>query len=107
VKERFAHLFRTRFLRPVIALIRKGISPHTVALSLAVGAMLGLFPVPGTTTLLCTSTFIIFRLNFPAMQIMNWVVWPLQVALMIPYFKLGSYRFFPWGSCCIGDPFPF
>ena len=60
---------------------------------MAFGITLGLFPVVGTTTLLCIMAAILLRLNPVTIQIFNWLVYPLQILLLIPFFKLGDYLF--------------
>ena len=60
------------------------------ALILALGLALGTFPAPGCPTLLCLLAAAALRLNLPALQIVNHLSSPLQIALLIPYSRLGS-----------------
>ncbi len=62
-------------------------------MSLALGVALGVFPVLGTTTALCALAALILRLNLPAIQIVNYFVYPLQIALLIPFFRMGEKLF--------------
>ena len=78
------------FVEPLLRLLRQGLSPEKLALSIAVGIALGVFPVLGTTTLLCALAAILFRLNVPAMQLVNYLVFSLQLALLIPFIRLGE-----------------
>ena len=57
------------------------------------GITLGTFPVLGSTTALCAIAALAFRLNLPAIQIVNYFVYPLQIALLIPFFRLGEKLF--------------
>jgi uncharacterized protein (DUF2062 family) len=75
---------------PVVALLKEGISPERLALSLAVGAALGLFPIVGATTLLCLLAGVMFRLNHPALQLVNYAVYPLQVSLILAFVRMGE-----------------
>ena len=84
---------RRRIVRPVIDLLIQGITPEKVALSLVVGLMLGIFPVLGSTTLLCTLAALVFRLNLPAIQLVNYLVYPLQLAFVVPFMRLGARIF--------------
>lgn len=86
-------LFRRRIARPVIELLSQGVTPEKMALSLALGLALGVFPVLGTTTGLCALAALILRLNLPAIQIVNYLVYPLQIALLIPFFRMGEKLF--------------
>ena len=78
---------------PIITLLKQGITPKKIALGLAFGMVIGIFPVIGSTTILCTVAAIIFRLNLPAVQLFNWLVYPLQVLLLIPFFHFGDFLF--------------
>src|SRR5271156_2028635 len=89
-KESF---FRRRIARPIVELLRQGVTPEKMALSLALGLTLGVFPVLGTTTALCALVAFIWRLNLPAIQIVNYFVYPLQIALLIPFFRAGEILF--------------
>ena len=82
---------RRRLVDPVIALLKQGLAPETVALSLALGATLGLFPVLGATTALCVAAGVTLRLNHPALQIANYAVSPLQLPLVLVFVRLGEW----------------
>lgn len=82
-----------RLVRPVIELLRQGETPEKIALSIVFGVVLGVFPVLGATTALCAIAALVFRLNLPAIQLVNYFVYPLQIALLIPFFRLGEKLF--------------
>jgi uncharacterized protein (DUF2062 family) len=82
-----------RLIRPIVQLLTQGITPERIALSLAFGFMLGIFPVLGTTSLLCLAAAMLFRLNLPAVQLVNVLVNPLWFALLIPFIRLGERLF--------------
>jgi uncharacterized protein (DUF2062 family) len=82
-----------RLVRPILQLLTQGITPEKIALSLAFGIMLGVFPVLGTTTLLCLIAALVFRLNLAAVQLVNFLVYPLWFALLIPFIRLGERLF--------------
>jgi uncharacterized protein (DUF2062 family) len=85
--------FYRKFVVPIIDLLRQGITPEKIALSLAFGICLGVFPVLGSTTILCALAAILFRLNLPAIQLVNYFVYPLQLALLIPFMRFGEDLF--------------
>jgi len=80
-----------RFMRPVIELLTQGITPEKIALSLALGLALGIFPVLGSTTLLCALAAIVLRLNLPAIQLVNYFAYPLQLAFLVPFIRMGKF----------------
>ena len=81
------------WLRPCVQLLRQGVSPEKIVLMIALGMILGVTPVLGSTMLLCTFAAIVFRLNLPAIQLVNGVVYPLQFILLIPFYRLGAWMF--------------
>jgi uncharacterized protein (DUF2062 family) len=80
----------------------ENLSPESLALMLAVGLVLGTFPVFGCPTILCALAALALRLNVPALQVVNQLSSPLQVALLVPLARLGAHIVpVPAGS---GDP---
>ncbi len=75
------------------SMLKDGMSIHKIALCLAIGATLGVFPVLGITTLLCAIAALVLRLNLPAIQMVNYLVYPVQLALMAPFYSVGSWLF--------------
>jgi len=90
MKQSFSY---RKLLLPIVDLLRQGITPEKIALSLAIGICLGVFPVIGSTTILCTLAAIVFRLNLPAIQLVNYFVYPLQLALLTPFIRFGEVLF--------------
>ncbi|MBZ5667985.1 MAG: DUF2062 domain-containing protein [Acidobacteriia bacterium] len=84
---------QTRLVRPILHLLTQGITPEKIALSLSFGIMLGVFPVLGTTTLLCLIAALAFRLNLAAVQLVNFLVYPLWFALLVPFVRVGERLF--------------
>ena len=77
----------------IISFLRQGLTPRDIALALALGVVLGTFPVIGATSLLCVAASVVFRLNLLTLQSVNWAVSPLQLLLLLPFFRLGSAIF--------------
>ncbi len=82
-----------RGVLPILALLRMGATPRRLAWSIAVGLLIGLNPIIGTTTIMCLAAAGCFRLNVVASQIANHAMFPLELALVIPFIKLGSRVF--------------
>jgi hypothetical protein len=83
-------LLRRRIAGPLLLLLKEGLTPETLALSLALGGTLGLFPVVGATTALCVAAGVALRLNHPALQLANFAVYPLQLPLVLAFVRLGE-----------------
>jgi uncharacterized protein (DUF2062 family) len=82
-----------RGVLPILALLRMGATPGALAWSIAVGVMVGINPVIGTTTVLCLAVSFSLRLNVVATQIANHAVFPVELVLVIPFIRLGSKVF--------------
>ncbi len=89
-------LWQRRVLDPIVAQLTQGITPEKIALTVAVGSALALFPVLGTTTLLCLLVGVILRLNQPIIQVVNVLCAPIHFPLI--YFTVR------WGQWLFGVP---
>ena len=86
-------VLKERLLQPVVDLLRQGVTPEKIALSIALGVTLGVFPALGWTTILCAIAAFALRLNLPAIQLVNYLMYPAQLALLLPFFRLGEKLF--------------
>ena len=66
-----------------------GLSAREIALIVAIGLVLGTFPVYGCPTLFCLIAALALRLNAPALQLVNQLSSPLQLALLVPFARAG------------------
>jgi uncharacterized protein (DUF2062 family) len=88
--SRIADWFKRKVKDPLLAEIKKGITAKDLALASAVSLAIAVNPFIGTTTLLCLLAGKIFRLNHVVMQTINYFSYPLQIALIIPWIRLGE-----------------
>lgn len=86
-------VWRRKVVRPILEFLRQGLTPEKLSFTIALGITLGVTPVLGSTVLLCTLAAIAFRLNLAAIQLVNWMVYPFQLALLIPFYRLGGWIF--------------
>jgi uncharacterized protein (DUF2062 family) len=82
--------FRRRVWQPVLDQLKQGITPNRIAWSVAVGLVLGVVPVLGIATGLCAVAAWGLRLNQPVVQIVNYLAYPLQIVLLLPFYRLGA-----------------
>jgi uncharacterized protein (DUF2062 family) len=81
-----------------LKVLAENCSGEKLALILALGLVLGTFPIFGIPTVLCAVAALVLRLNMAALQVVNQLSAPLQLALLIPFERLG-WRFpLPAGS---------
>ncbi len=93
---------QTKVLNLVKTMLKEGMSLKKISFSIALGVALGIFPVLGLTTLLCTIAAFAFRLNLPAIQVVNYMVYPLQLILLAPFYSAGGWLFKQQGVNLIG-----
>jgi uncharacterized protein (DUF2062 family) len=82
--------WRRRVRDPLVSLLRQGLDPGALALSLAAGLVLGLFPIIGATTVLCLAAGFAFRLSHVALQLANHLAYPLQLVLIPAFVRVGE-----------------
>lgn len=70
--------------------MKQGIEPSRLSLALTSGAVIGVFPVLGIATVTCTGIAALYRLNLPAIQLANYLVFPMQVILFFPFLYMGE-----------------
>ena len=80
-------------IRPLLDLLRQGVTPEKIALSIALGTVIGVCPALGWTTAMCAIAAVALKLNLPAIQIVNYFMYPAQIALLLPFFRLGEKLF--------------
>jgi uncharacterized protein (DUF2062 family) len=85
--------WQRRVVAPILAQLRQGITPEKVALTIALGGTLGIFPILGACTALCAFAALWLRLNQPIIQLVNYLAYPLQVILLIPFYRAGEILF--------------
>jgi len=78
-------------VEPLLLLLRQGISPSRLSLCVAIGIVIGNIPILGVSTIICTFIALIFRLNLPAMQLVQGAMAPTQVLLIIPFVRAGEW----------------
>ncbi len=85
--------WKRRIVTPIVAQLKQGATPEKLALTVALGCVLGIFPILGSCTLLCGIAAFALRLNQPVIQLVNYLVYPLQLVLIIPIYRAGEILF--------------
>jgi uncharacterized protein (DUF2062 family) len=89
--EKTMRLIPTAAKRTANLWLSQGISPLRLAVTLALGFAVGCIPVVGIPTVLCAGLALALRLNLPAIQVANYTAMPLQLALIVPFVRLGGW----------------
>ena len=82
----------------------QGVSPRKLAFTISLGIFIGTIPAVWGSALLCAGLAVLFRLNHIGIQAANHLVYPLQLALIVPFYRIGA-GIFPWGPSVSADIF--
>ena len=82
-----------RAVTVIVRQFKQGVTPEQVALTIALGLVIGVFPILGATTILCGIVAAVLRLNQPIIQLVNYVAYPAQVVTLIPFYRAGESLF--------------
>lgn len=77
----------------ITALFRQGLTPKEIALSIIVSGLIGIIPVLGVSTFMITTLSLKSKLNLPLMIAFNYLMWPVQILLIIPFIRIGGFIF--------------
>jgi len=83
-------LWRRKIIGPLQDFLTQGLSCEKLALSIALGVILGTFPVLGRATILCMLAALTLRFNLPVIQFANYFVYPLQILLLVTDYASGA-----------------
>jgi uncharacterized protein (DUF2062 family) len=97
-------MIRRKFSTLIKNIFAQGVSPQKLALTISLGIFIGTVPILWGSTLICAVLAVSFRLNQPSIQAANYLAYPMQIALIVPFYHMGA-RFFPWGTSVSLDIF--
>jgi uncharacterized protein (DUF2062 family) len=89
--SRLNRFWRERVLALILGQLAQGITPEKIALTIALGLNLGLFPILGATTMLCLLVGVWLKLNQPVIQLINWLASPLQLMMILVFVRIGEW----------------
>ena len=88
--DRVVVWFNKKIKDPLIEELKQGITAKELAAACAVSLAIAVNPFIGTTTILCLLAGKLLKLNHVVMQTINYFSYPLQIALIIPWIRLGE-----------------
>lgn len=74
-------------------LLKQGLTPKELALSISIAVLIGVFPIYGTTTFILAFLALRLKLNLPVMVAVSYLLTPVQLLLIIPFARVGEYLF--------------
>jgi hypothetical protein len=84
------------FVKRARAIALCGLTPQKLALTLCLGIAFGIIPLVWGTSLVCFALAHALGLNHVALQSVNYLLLPVHLALLFPFFKIGA-TLLPWG----------
>src|SRR5262249_1320982 len=90
MKESF---LKRRVGMPLLNLLRQGVTPEKLALSLALSATFSVIPAFGGGGGLCSLFSVGFGLNLPVLEAGDYLFFPAANAVVLPFFRLGEKLF--------------
>ncbi len=75
------------------ALLKQGLTPKQLALSLVISLLVSIFPIFGLSTIALTCIALPFRLNLPIMITSSYIFGPIKFLVLIPFINLGASIF--------------
>ncbi len=88
-----SNFWQQRVVAPILGQLKQGITPEKIALTLALGGVLGVFPIIGATTALCAIVAWRLKLNQPIIQLTNYLLYPVHLLLLLPFYRAGETLF--------------
>jgi len=79
--------------KTAIGLLKSGASPRKLTWSVAFAVTCGVFPLPGTTSLVCLVAYYLFNLHLVTIQFVNLLMTPINLATFISFIRMGEYIF--------------
>ncbi len=79
-----------KIILPLVTLLKQGVEPSRLSLALTSGIIIGVFPILGIATIACTAVAALYRLNLPAIQLANYLAFPMQIILFFPFLYIGE-----------------
>ena len=75
------------------ALLKEGLTPKQLALSIVISILVSVFPIFGISTIVLTALAVPLKLNLPIMIAVSYVAEFLKALLVIPFIKVGGAIF--------------
>ena len=77
-------------MKPIINQLKRGITPEKLSWTIALGFTLGIFPILGSTSLVCFIAGYFFKLNQAILHLFKSITYPLHLALILVFIRLGQ-----------------
>ena len=81
-------------LKDTISVIfKQGLTPKELNQSIIVSGLISIIPILGVSTFMITTVSLKRKLNLPVMIALSYLMWPVQILLIIPFIRVGEFIF--------------
>lgn len=77
----------------ITALFMQGLTPKELSQSIIVSGLIAIIPVLGVSTFMITTVSLKWKLNLPVMIALSYLMWPVQILMIIPFIRIGEFIF--------------
>lgn len=77
----------------VTALFMQGLTPKELSQSIIVSGVIAIIPILGVSTFMITTMALKSKLNLAVMIALSYLMWPVQILLIIPFIRVGEFIF--------------
>jgi uncharacterized protein (DUF2062 family) len=74
-------------------LLKQGLTPKELSQSIIVSGLISTIPILGVSTFMITTVSLKRKLNLPLMISFSYLMWPVQIIMIIPFIRIGEYIF--------------
>ena len=74
-------------------LLKQGLTPKELSQSIIVSGLISIIPILGVSTFMITAVSLKRKLNLPVMISLSYLMWPVQILLIIPFIRVGEFIF--------------
>ena len=73
--------------------LKQGLTPRELCQSIIVSGLISTIPILGVGTIMLTAVSLKRKLNLPIMISFGYLLWPIQILLIIPFIRVGEFIF--------------
>jgi uncharacterized protein (DUF2062 family) len=82
---------RRWIVNPILEQLKRGITPEKLSWTIALGFTLGIFPIMGSTSVVCLIAGYFLKLNQAILHLFKSLTYPLHLALILVFIRLGQH----------------
>jgi uncharacterized protein (DUF2062 family) len=82
--------FQRWVVQPIVKQLKQGTSPRKLAWTISLGVTLGIFPIMGSTSVVCLIAGYFLKLNQPILHLFKSLTYPIHLAMILVYIRIGQ-----------------